>query len=184
MSACKATEAVTELMGADIEDFPIMMDKKEAVAEIKGNLKNKWKRKFDLFDKAARVQEVFMGVAKWNFYGEEDRCIFSMLNQMLSGHTLLNQHRARIDDNVSEKCPVCLLLEDPDHFLFCCKAYDEERGKMVEKVEEVLNREGPNPIGDINQRVLSGNIKNLGIQGQTEMLSELMQYIKCTNRFS
>ena len=54
----------------------------------------------------------------------------------------------------------------------------------VEKVEEVLNREGPDPMGDINLRVLSGNIKNLGIQGQTEMLSVLMKYIKCTNKFS
>ena len=53
--------------------------------------------------------------------------------QLLSGHTLLNQHRARLDENVSEMCPVCLSLEDPEHFLFYCKAYDEEPGKMVEK---------------------------------------------------
>ena len=55
---------------------------------------------------------------------------------------------------------------------------------MVEKVEEVLNREGLDSIGDINLRVLTGNIENLSIQGQTEMLSALMQSIKCTNRFS
>ena len=34
---------------------------------------------------------------------------------------------------------------------------------MVEKVEEVLNREGLNSIGDINLRVLCGNIENLSI---------------------
>ena len=107
-----------------------------------------------------------------------------MLNQLLSGHTLLNQHRARLDENVSEMCPVCLSREDTEHFLFYCKAYDEERRKMVEKVEEVLNREGLDSIGDINLRVLTGNIENLSIQGQTEMLSALMQFIKCTNRFS
>ena len=55
---------------------------------------------------------------------------------------------------------------------------------MVDKVEEVLNREGLDSIDDTNLRVLSGNIENLNIQGQTEMLSALMQYIKCTNRFS
>ena len=43
------------MMGAVIEAFQIMMDKKEAVAEIKRNLKDKWKRKFDLSDKAGRV---------------------------------------------------------------------------------------------------------------------------------
>ena len=93
-------------MGADIEDFPIMMDKKEAVAEIKRNLKDKGKRKFILSDKAGRVQEVFTDVGKGNCYGEEDRHNFSTLNQMLSGHNLLNQHRARIDGNFSEMCPV------------------------------------------------------------------------------
>ena len=81
-------------------------------------------------------------------------------------------------------CTVCLVLKDPDHFLFFCKAFDEERGKMVETVEEVLNREGLNSIGDINLRLLCGNIENLSIQGQAEMLSALMQYIKCANRFS
>ena len=34
-------------MGTDIEEFPIMMDMKEAVVEIRRNLKDKWKRKID-----------------------------------------------------------------------------------------------------------------------------------------
>ena len=57
-------------------------------------------------------------MGKGNCFGEEDRHNFSMLNQLLSGHILLNQNRARIDDNVSEMCTVCLVLEDPEHFLF------------------------------------------------------------------
>ena len=54
---------------------------------------------------------------------------------------------------------------------------------MVGKVEEVLNREGLYSIGDIVLKMLCGNIENLSIQGQTEMLSALRQYIKCTIRF-
>ena len=96
-------------------------------------------------------------------------------------HTLLNQHRARIDNSVSEMCPACFVREDPDHFLFSCKAFNEERGKVVEKA---INREKVDSIGDINLRVLNGNIENLSIQGQAEILSALLQYIKCTNRFS
>ena len=127
LADCQAKEAANEMVGTDTEDFPVMMDMKEAVAEIKRNLKDKWKRKFELSDKACRVQEVFTEVGKRNCIGEEDRHNFSMLNQLLSGHTLLNQHRARLDENVSEMCPVCLSREDPEHFLFYCKAYDEER---------------------------------------------------------
>ena len=83
-------------------------------------------------------------------------------------------------------CPACFVQEDPDHFLFMCKAFNEERGKMVEKVEAVINRERLDSIGALNLRVLNGNtyIENLSIQGQTEILSALLQYIKCTNRFS
>ena len=42
----QAKEAANEMVGADPEDFPITMDKKEAVAEIKKNVKEKWQRKF------------------------------------------------------------------------------------------------------------------------------------------
>ena len=45
---------------------------------------------------------MFTDVGKSNCIGEEDRHNFSMLNQLLYGHTLLNQNRARLDDNVSE----------------------------------------------------------------------------------
>ena len=81
-----------------------------------------------------------------------------MLNQLLSGHTLLNQHRARIDNSVSEMCLVCLVGEDPEHFPFDCKAYEEERSNLGEKVETIINSEGLNSVGVINLKVLNGNI--------------------------
>ena len=56
LADCQAKEAANEMMGAVIEAFQIMMDKKEAVAEItERNLNDKWKRKFDLSDMAGRV---------------------------------------------------------------------------------------------------------------------------------
>ena len=38
LADCQAKEAANEMVGADTEDFPVMMDKKEAMAEIKRNL--------------------------------------------------------------------------------------------------------------------------------------------------
>ena len=57
---------------------------------------------------------------------------------------------------------------------------------MLENVEAVINSEGLDSIGDLNLRVLNGNIENPSIQGQIEIVSALLQYIKtkCTNRFS
>ena len=133
-----AKEAANEMVGVEPEDFPITMDKKEAVAEIKKNIKEKWQRKYELSEKVDQIQEVFSEVGIRNCFGEKDRHNFAMLNQLLSGHTLLHQHRARIDKSVSEMCHICSVREDPDHFLFDCKAYEEERSNLVEKLRPLL----------------------------------------------
>ena len=74
----QAKEAANEMVGADIGEFPIMIDKKEAVAEIKRNLKDKWKRKFDLSDIKVSQVQVFTDMGKRNCFGEEDRHNFSV----------------------------------------------------------------------------------------------------------
>ena len=91
-----------------------------------------------------------------------------MLNQQLAGHTMLNRNRATIDNNISEMCSVCLVREDPDHFLFYCKSYAVEKDDLVEKVETIINREGLDYVGVVNMKVLNGNIGNWGIKGKIQ----------------
>ena len=64
------------------KDLPVIFDKKEAVAEIKKNVKVKWKRKFELSEKVDNIQEVFTEVGCRNCFGEEERESFSALNQV------------------------------------------------------------------------------------------------------
>ena len=52
----QAKEAAEEVSGKD--DIPIEMDKKEAVSELKRQVKEKWQRKFDLIEKAEKIQEI------------------------------------------------------------------------------------------------------------------------------
>ena len=40
-------------------------------------------------------------------------------------------------------------------------------------MKAVINREGLDSIGDINLRMLNGNIENLSIQGQTKIMNAL-----------
>ena len=54
------------MIGADIEDLPIKMDKGKAVQEIKKNSKTKWKRKYDLSEEVEQTQEVFTEVGNRN----------------------------------------------------------------------------------------------------------------------
>ena len=110
----QAQEVVAEVSGK--EDILIEMDKKEEVSELKRQVIEKWQRKLDLTEKAEKIQEMFTYVGKRNCYGEGDRLSFSIVNQLLSGHTQLNSHRAKIDKNVSQMCTICKIQEDTDIF--------------------------------------------------------------------
>ena len=99
-----------EISGNELAD----KQAKEAAAETKSQGKyfnytrqeggcEKWDRKYKLSDKVDYIQEVFT-VGKRNCIGEEDCKAFAILNQLLSGHTKLNSHRARVDSSVSKLC--------------------------------------------------------------------------------
>ena len=118
------------------------MDKKEAVSELKRQIKEKWQRKVHLIEKAEKIQETFTEVGKRNCYGEGDKLTLSFVNQLLSSNTQLNSHRAKIDKTVSQMCTVCKVPEDTEHFLFHCDAYKEERDCVEKSVKEVLYAEG------------------------------------------
>ena len=91
----QAKEAAREMSAPDIPILPIL-DKKEAVSELKKQMAEKWQRKYTCSEHSSHIQEIFTEVGKRNCYGEKDRGTFSVLNQLLSGHTLLTSHRAKI----------------------------------------------------------------------------------------
>ena len=72
------------------EDIPIEVDKTEAFSELKRQFKEQWQRKFDLTEKAEKIQEIFTNVGKRNCYGEGERLTFSFVNHLLSSHTKLH----------------------------------------------------------------------------------------------
>ena len=66
---------------------------------------------------------IFSKVGNRSCYCENDRPTFSIFNQLLSGHFILNSHRAMIDKNVSSMCETCPELEGVDNIL-------SQRGKI------------------------------------------------------
>ena len=71
------------------------MDKREAIAEIKQKIGEKWKLMFLLSEKMETIQERFFEVGKKDCPGEYDRVSFSALNQILCGHSRPNGHKPR-----------------------------------------------------------------------------------------
>ena len=137
----------------------------------------------DLTEKVEKIQEIFTEVGKRNCYGKGDRLTFSVVNQLLSGHTHLNSHRAKIDKTVSQMCAVCKVPEDTEHFLFHCDAYKKERDCLEKSVGGVLYAEGIFTVCDINLKVLNGCISDNSGQGQNDLVGALAQYVKSTKRF-
>ena len=159
-----------------------VLDKREAITEVKKNLGKKWKLKVMMSEKMDRIQEVFNEAGNRNCFGKKDRMTFAALNQLLNGHSFLNDHRAKMAKNVSNLCPVCKVPETVEHYLFDCDAYTADRQEMEKTVEEILFREEIF-CSVVNLRVLSGNIESVSKESQTELISALLKYIKCTKSF-
>ena len=115
----QAKEAASEKSKPDVTVEPIF-DKKEAVTEIKKQMITKWNLTLSCSETASSIPDVFSEVGKRSCYGKQDRPTFLALNQLLSGHSILNSHRAKIDKNVSNLCETCQEFEDVEHFLFQC----------------------------------------------------------------
>ena len=158
------------------------MDKREAIAEIKRQIGEKWKLKFENSQKVEKLQETFDEVGKRVCHGEKHRASFSALNQILCGHSRLNSHQAKLNPNKSELCDECKVPESVEHYLFDCDKYEEERKELEESVEDILSREGIN-CGIIDLRVLSGNLEEISRDGSFELVGALLKYIQCTKRF-
>ena len=180
--ADQQAKAGAEEMVSGKDPVVMTMDKREAVAEIKRQIGEKWKLKFENSQKVDRLQETFDEVGKRVCHGEKNRASFSALNQILCGHSKLNGHQAKLNPNKSEMCDKCKVTESVEHYLFDCDKYEEERKELEESVEDVLSREGIN-CSIIDLRVLSGNIEEISREGSFELVGALLKFIQCTKRF-
>ena len=98
-------------------------DKKGSCNLNKKQMKTKWNLKFSCSETAHKM---FSEVEKRRDYGEWDKPTFSVLNQLFSGHSILNSHQAKVDKNVSNICETCHDRAGGCHFLFHCGRYSTE----------------------------------------------------------
>ena len=82
----QAKAAAAEMSAPDIQVTPVL-DKTEAITEIKKQMTNKWKLKYACSEKTSYIQDIYSEVGKRNCHGEEDRGTFAIVNQLLSGQS-------------------------------------------------------------------------------------------------
>ena len=124
MADQQAKAAAVEMSAPDVPIVPVL-DKRQAISEIKKQMANKWKLKYSCSEMTTKIQDIYIEVGKRNCHREEDRGTFAVMNQLLSGHTLLNSHRAKINSTVSDLCETCNVTDDTEHYLFQCQKYKQ-----------------------------------------------------------
>ena len=124
LSKQRITKALIRLRGCAGWSVPLLF---ALFSHDVAQIKKKWNRKDQLSGKVEQIQEVFLEAWNRNCSGEQDRQSFSIWNHLLSGHTSLNSHRARINNKTSRLCGKCQQPEDTNHYLFQCDSFKEER---------------------------------------------------------
>ena len=93
-----------------------------------------------------------------------------------------NVHRSIIDKNQTKLCDHCGVMESLEHFLFDCDEYSESRATLKNVVLRVLSEEGI-PGGDVDMKILSGNVEDISLDGERQLVEATQSYIKQTGRF-
>ena len=119
-------------------------------------------------------------------YGIYDPKLLSILTQLRVGLSKLNFHKFK--HNFSDTLnPLCLIndgIEDTEHFLLLCHAYDIHRRDLLDSVNAILRPYGLSnlPNKELLQILLYGHEK-LPFHSNTIILEATLKYIQATERF-
>ena len=73
--------------------FEGKMDKSVIIRTLKDNLQEKWQRRYTNSEKVNIIQEYIEEVGKRSLSGKGDREAFGIINQLICGHTNLNEDK-------------------------------------------------------------------------------------------
>ncbi|MEW8546650.1 MAG: ribonuclease H family protein [Candidatus Thiodiazotropha sp.] len=177
-----AKEAANEAIS--MTDNLSVLTKKDATAELKKNIIKKWQKAYILSESAGKIQDIVSSekVGQRSTVGEERKKEYRILNHLMSGHSLLNDHRAKINSNSSNLCEVCHVPETVEHFLFDCDRFSGPREAMKNDALRIVACENLK-CADADIKTLTGNAEEISKAGEAEMVNILLQYIQETHRF-
>ena len=120
-------------------------------------------------------------------YNIHDPKGLSILTQLRVGLSKLNFHKFKhnfSETSVNPLCPINDGVEDTEHFLLLCHAYDEERRDLLSSVNAILRHHGLTNLTNENlfQILLYGHEK-LSYDLNTKILEATLKYIQASERF-
>ena len=115
-------------------------------------------------------------------YGIHDPKSLSILTQLRVGLSKLNFHK--FNHNFRDTCLISDGIEDTEHFLLLCRAYDIHRRDLLDSVNAILRPHGlSNPSNkELSQILLYGHEK-LTFNSNTNILEATLKCIQASERF-
>ena len=119
-------------------------------------------------------------------YGIHDPKLLSVLTQLSVGLSKLNYHKFKHNFRDTFN-PLCLIndgIEDTEHFLLLCSAYDIHRRDLLDSVNTILRPHGLSnpPNKELLQILLYGHEK-LPFDSNTNIIDATLKYIQASERF-
>ena len=119
-------------------------------------------------------------------YGFHDPKRLSVLTQLRVGLSKLNFHKFKHNfrDTVNPLCLISDGIEDTEHFLLLCRAYDIHRRDLLDSVNAILRPHGLSNLSnkELLQILLHGHEK-LPFNSNTNILEATLKYIQASERF-
>ena len=119
-------------------------------------------------------------------YNIHDPKGLSILTQLRVGLSKLNFHKFKhnFNDTLNPLCPINDGIEDTEHFLLLCHAYDTDRRDLLSSVNAILRPHGLVNLSNENllQIILYGHEK-LPSDSNTKIIEATLKYIQASERF-
>ena len=114
--------------------------------------------------------------------GEERKQEFRILNHLLCGHTLLNDHKAKVSSDQSNLRNNCQVPETAEHFLFHCERFKGPREALKSGVFRIAACENLR-CGEMDIKIMSGNSEEISKEGERKWLMLFCNILKTHTDF-
>lgn len=103
----------------------------------------KWQHRHNSYPSGVNYQRTFPqpGVRSWiSKLPHRPKHFFRIISRLRSGHNITKAYLTRIGRADSELCNRCSVLEDAEHIIMLCPAYNPQRTVLFEKIAETIQR--------------------------------------------
>ena len=105
---------------------PTTKDRKN---ELHSTVRNLWNSEWHQLLKGSTTKRFFPTIV--DAHSIKSRSLPSHLSQILTGHSLLNDHQYRLNFVTSPECACGCNIENIDHFLFHCARFNSQRERVL-----------------------------------------------------